>query len=259
MNPQKLNSHLPAASISARFENSSAVPITQESGDPLRGERLSYKWTSAAAEGIELHLLLGASCFVDSVVLTIGEKTALASVLLKTAGGAVLASHRAESGKSITAREIPLTASALTDSLVLVLTGNFSDIELDEIALYGVLGDAPAIFPTPSAASIGEKRIPASRFDTYLADSNDGARAGEILSEKLSEITGYPLKKSHKSAFVRFLTDPSVAANGYTLKICEDGAEIRASDLRGFVMGVETLVKLADTDGIPEASVSDEP
>lgn len=276
----KLNEKLTGASCRVTFASSTLVPQAKTSdnaaqteplraealpSNPLRGESLCYAWEIVRDEGIELHFSLGETVFVDRVSVRIGEKTALTSVVLKGSETTVLSAHRAETGCAITAREIELEADAVTDALSLVLTGDFSDIEILSVALYGCMGDSThelsPVLPTPREMTVGSESLPAADFRSYSADSSDGTRAGEILAEKFAEIAGVQLQKTDADGFVRFSADQTVAPDGYTLSVTKNATTVRASNFRGFVMGAETLVKLIDRTRltVPLCEIADAP
>ena len=74
------------------------------------------------------------------------------------------------------------------------------------------------IFPTPNEVKLGDERIGASLFDSFCADSDEGLLAGRILAEKLFEITGVRMREL-ECGFVKFVTDKSIAPDGYLLDI----------------------------------------
>ena len=254
----KLNDCLSALSSRVTFENSPLSPVPVSGGDPLRGTPISFSWESVRDEGIELHVSLGEPVFIDCVSVTVGQKTALTEVRLKGSPSSVLSSHRAETGKAITDRTVTLDGGAVTDTCSLVLYGNFSEIEILSVDLYGTRGEDPPLFPTPKSAAYGDL-VPASRFSSYEASSDAERRAGAILAEKFCEITGLTLTHRASGGAIRILTDPTVAPDGYLLRVTPDGAEIRAANLRGLVMGAEAFIKLTARDSVRTADIADSP
>jgi hexosaminidase len=254
----KLNDHLSALSSRVTFENSTLAPLPVSNGDPLRDEPLSFSWEDVRDEGLELHISLGRPVFLDCVSLVIGQKTALTEVRLKGSPTSVLSVHRAETGKSISERTIRLDGGAVTDTCSLVLRGDFSEIEILSVELYGTCGEDSPLFPTPKSAAYGDS-VPAACFSSYEASSSEERRAGEILAEKFGEITGLTLTAVQAGGAIRILTDPTVAPDGYSLQIKPSGAEIRASNLRGLVMGAEAFIKLTAPDSVRTADITDTP
>lgn len=239
------------------FENSTLSPAAAETGNPLKGEKLLLPWSAVRDIGTTLHITLAKRCFVDRAVLRLGENTALTALSL-VADGTPVSTYHAETGKTITSQEIELQAGVTTETLAVTVTGYFSDIELLSLDLYGSLCDAPALFPTPNCVEFGTALLPHSLFNSYSADSADGLRAAAVLAEKYAERTGISPAAAEKAA-IRFVTDPSIPADGYELTVNETGAHIAASNFRGAVMGAECFIKLTDHAGVYECTISDSP
>ncbi len=226
-------------------------------GNPLKGEVSLVKWDEVRDGFVEFKISLGEKCFVDEVKIEIGNRTNLSAVVLKDSDG-ILSKHVAETGKTITDKCMTLKAGSLTDALTVCLEAEFSDVELSSVKLYGAVLDEKDVFPTPDKLSFQGEVVEAKVFDSYCADSDDGLCAGKILAEKYEEITGVCMSLSDKAS-VRFVTDENVPEEGFSLSVNKTGAEIKARDLRGFVMGAETFIKLSEPCGVHGAAVEDKP
>ncbi len=66
------------------------------------------------------------------------------------------------------------------------------------------------------------------------------------FASQLSEATGIesPAAESADGAGFRFVVDPTIAAEHYTLDVAKSGVEVKASSLPGFVYAVQTLRQL---------------
>lgn len=244
-------------SYSVTFEDRTVVPATLSGGNPFAGEPLTMKWGDIRDSGVEIRMELAEACFVDAVTVTLGEKTRLTSLVLKWERG-ILSAHTAETGGSIRTNPVELEAGVQTKELRLVLTGNFSDVEVQSIRLFGSYPEKAELFPTPEDAVYGDERVPAAQFASYSADSPEGLQAGKILAEKFREETGISMEGREEGA-VQFRYDPAVCTNGYALEVTADKAEIRAADLRGFVCGAESFLKLTEAGGMRTCRISDKP
>jgi len=234
------------------------ISVKQEMcGDPAKYQPVLIKWNVIRNMPFELTVKLEKKSFVDRVQVNIGNGTKLTCVTLCDDKG-TLFTHRAETGKTITNRCIMLSAGSLTDSLKIIFTGDFSDVEILGIKLYGAVLDEKDIFPTPDKVCFDGKTVCPSVFDTYSADSDDAKQAGRILSEKYAEITGISMSEAENGK-VGLVTDESVKPEGFVLEITENTAEIKASGLRGFVMGAETFIKLCEKDKVHTARIEDAP
>ena len=237
---------------------SCTVSARQEtSGNLIKYEPVLIRWAVVRNMPFELSLKLEEKCFVDRVQLNLGSGTNLTSVTLCDEKDTLFI-HRAETGKTITNKCVMLKAGSLTDTLTLSLTSDFSDVEILGVKLYGAIPDEKDIFPTPDSITFGEKTVCPSTFDSYSSDCNEGSEAGVILAEKYAEITGVEMTESDNGK-VRFVSYKDVKKEGFRLEVSETGAVITASDKRGFVMGVETFVKLCDKDKVHTAKVEDAP
>ena len=73
----KLNDFYPDIVFSYHFADSVQVPPAGLPGNPLRGELLQIKWAELRDEDLCLQIRLPEACFVDTVSLHLGVKTAL--------------------------------------------------------------------------------------------------------------------------------------------------------------------------------------
>ena len=237
---------------------SCSCPMAEEmSKNPAKNETVFVKWDVVRNTKAALCFTFSESCFVDRVEVSIGQKTHLTSIVL-TDESNTLYTHRAETGKNISDRTVVLEAASNTDKLTLLLESDFSDVEITDVKFYGALFDEKDIFPTPDKVDFSGRIVPASVFASFSFDSKDGKDAGVILSEKFAEITGVVMTES-ENGDVKFVTDSSVKTEAFVLEINENGAIIKASDKRGFVMGAETFVKLSEKDGVHMAKIEDAP
>lgn len=252
-----LNELLNKISYHITYEDSTLIPRTEEDQNPLEGGTLLLKWSEIRDTGIEIHMDFDQECFVDRAVVSFGEKTKLTSAVLKS-GSDVLFTYTAETGKTIVQNPMELEAGILTGTLTLVLTGYFSDMEICSVQLYGALMEGADLFPTPVQASVGEELVPIANFTGYASDCAAGMQAGKVLAERFQEITGYGLHPSERGN-ISFVMDDTVSADGYEMEISEEKTRICASNLRGFVCGAESFLKLTTASGVRACRISDNP
>ena len=233
------------------------VPNMTQSGNPLLGESFFVTWREKIYSGIDIRLPLTQKAFVDCVklVLPLGLKLSAVS-LYSGQKKQLLERYTPETGGIISKQEITLDANYETDLLLLSFEGDFSSVGLENLDIFGSYGN-DGLYPTPENAKISETRIPVSHFRGCWGDCPEGIQAARILEKKLAA-EGYVLPLT-KNGTVRFRRDADVAENGFKLRIQEDQAEICASDLRGFVYGAETIVKLLYSGTLPVCRVDDAP
>ena len=225
--------------------------------NPANGNPFTLKWHVVRNMPFDVQFKFPCECFVDRVEVSFGKNTCLSSVILSDEND-TLFTYRAETGKTITERNFVLEAGSTTDKLTLTLESDFSDIELVSIKFYGALLDEKDVFPTPDKIDFSGRMVSAEIFLSFSADSDDGKSAGEILSEKFEEITGINMSFQNEGV-VRFVTDNSIKKEAFMLEVDENGAVIKASDLRGFVMGAETFIKMCERDGVHSCHIEDAP
>lgn len=251
----KLNDFYDHIDFSYHFEGTTLVPQAMEAGDPLKGQLLQFKWEQIYDQEVAFDISLPEACYVDTLELSCIPTTVLKYAKLYS-GEKLLSVHQAETGKGIESFPLCLEAGLVCQDLRLVLATDFAYLKITDIALYGAREDGLDLFPTPNAVTATGEEIPLSAFTGCRADSDDGKQAALLLAEKFAERTGLALKEDGNICFV---TDSAVAADGYQLEVTAQGAAVRASNLRGFVSGAETFIKLLREHTIPAVSISDAP
>lgn len=253
----KLNELLDNIDLQIAYADSTLAPNIEEPGNPLKGEHFLIKWQSIYDKAVALHITLPQPCFVDRVCLHMGEKTALTAATLRSADQ-VLYRCTAQTGSTITDPEIRLEAGELLRSFSIVLDSDFANIDLTSVDIYGALEDGFDLFPTPNTLVPGGTALLPDHFAAYCSDCPEGLGAGKLLAEKFLEKTGVMLQEA-QSGQICFLHDPAVCADGYELAVTTEKTTIRASNLRGFVCGSETFIKLIIDGKVQTATVSDSP
>jgi len=253
----KLNDLLDNVSLRVGFADSALVPEITENGNVLKGEHFLIKWQSIYDRAVSLDICLPQTCFVDRICLGLGEKVALSAATLRR-GSEILYRYTAQTGCAITQDEITLEVGELLDRFTIVLDSDFANIDLNYLDIYGAVEDGVDLFPTPNAVTIGQDKVPASHYSAYCTDCADALNAGKLLAEKFLEKTGISLKNGETGEFC-FVYDSSVATDGYELAITTAQTTLRASNLRGFVYGVEVFIKMIADGHIQTATISDAP
>ena len=248
----KLNDFFEDISFSHHFAQTPIIPETLENGNPLSGQLLQIKWDAFRDEELALDIQLPQEAFVDTIVLHFGPKTALryAKVLQ---GKRVLYTHHCETGNAVKRPTVRLEAGTLCKDLTILLSCDFTSLQLEEIELFGGIEDGIDLFPTPNRITAAGYTVP---LETFTGCCGDCPEAATVLREKFSEKTGIALGESGN---IRFVTDNSLPMDGYTLDVSREGATIAAANLRGFVYGAETFCKLVTLEGVAALSLSDAP
>lgn len=252
----KLNELLAPLTLRLTLADRTAEVVAVESGNPLYGETLRTAWGDVWNMGLDLHVTLPRDAFLDRAVVRFGEESKLTSVTLL--GEGTLARYAAESGKLISEQEITLEAAASCRELIFRIEGDLADIVIEEITLYGAVAEGKELFPTPDVQKWEDKAFSAENFKAYRSETALSEKAERVLTEKYEEETGIRLEKAAEGEIV-FIAEQSIPVNGFELKVTEQGATLKASDERGFIMAVETLIKLIDDGKISACEIKDDP
>lgn len=248
----KINDFFENISVDCHFAGTDLVPQTVEAGNPAKGQLLQIKWDEFRDEELALDIRLPQPCFLDTVELQFGPKTALAYAMLKQED-AIVYTYRAETGNARKRPSVRLEFGRMCQDFTILLSCDFTSLQLEEIGLFGGVEDGVDLFPTPNQLVLTGKTLPHSLF---TGCSGDCPQAAAVLQEKYLEKTGIALKSKGN---IRFVTDGTIAPDGYQLDVSDEGAVIRASNLRGFVYGSEVFIKLVTPEGVAAVFVSDAP
>lgn len=246
-------------SFNVHKEGNSEVPALEKAGNPFAAEEMLIRWDQLYLSGVAISFSLSDLCFLDSIRLTLSEKCHATKItVFDEKDNQLLATYSGETGKVIGGQEIAIVVGYKLNSARIVIDAPFSDVGLTSIDLWGAYGEDMPLFPTPLKSSLNGKRIPVAAFTAYKADCKEGQRAGEVLAEKLCELTGISLKSCSCGNIV-FAKDDAIVPCGYKLEIADERITLSASGLRGFVIAVETLLKSLDNGTIPVGTIEDEP
>ena len=246
-------------SYSIHKEGNREVPAVAAAGNPLNGEELLVRWSQLYLSGLAFSFTFSKTCFLDTVRLTLPAVCQAEKIsIYDEKNDQLLAVYAAETGKKITDHEISLTVATSLAACRIVIDAPFSDIGLTSLELFGAHGDDLPLFPTPLKSNLSEQTVAVTAFNGYAADCPEAQRAGEILAEKLLEKTGHAII-TQSNGTICFRKDSAIAENGYRLTITLDKITIEASDMRGFIIAIETLLKMLRGNSFQLGIVEDAP
>ena len=247
-----LNEFFKDISFSYRFSGTDFRPNEEISGNPVAGELLQVKWAAFRDEELTLDIKLPRECFVDTVMLHFGPKTAPAYAKLQCDGN-ILSTFTAETNNAKKRATVRLEAGTVCREFSILLSCDFTSLQLENIEIFGATEDGIDLFPTPNQLTATGDILPIAAFTGCTGDCPEAAR---LLQEKFAERTGLTLADTGN---IRFIAETAVPTDGYRLEVTGEGVAITASCLRGFVSGVETFIKLIKPEGIPAVSITDSP
>lgn len=251
-----LNDLLGSIDFSYYYTGTNIVPKAESFGNPTEGELLQLNWNVIGDQDVTLALQLPKPCYVDTVELQLGARTGLRAASVYC-GNQLLYRHVAETGKSSNDQILTLEANTLCENLEIVLCSDFAHLKVEGITLYGALEEGIDLFPTPNTIHVTGSEIPLTTFTGCSAESSEAKTAAQILCEKFQERTGLALSES--AGNIAFITNSALPIDGYELEIDALGGKIQAANLRGFVSGAETFIKLLGDKTIPSVKISDSP
>ena len=255
----KLNDRLTDLAFCSRILGTDTTPITVANGNPLFSEVFSVDWRYIFEKSVEIKISWSGKRNINDVVLHLGADCTPTEIRVRDANsGALLCKHTAETGENIDKRELTLPVEAEIEGFCVEFDTYFSFVTINGIDIYGAELDGIRLFPEPSEVEALEGSIRCDAVKSFSADSNIAKKAALILCEKWSEKTGAKLSESERGE-IRLLMNKDIAENGYTLDVSGDGIVIKASDLRGMICGVESLIKLILDGKIAYCRISDAP
>ena len=210
----KLNAQLAEIPYRVTKKNSRTVPASLEGGNPFFGETLTAGWKDLIDSGLDLHVQLPEGTLLNTVVLRIGQNCDPSGIrLYDGAKQMLLSSYCAETGKHITEKEITLPVDEILTDFLLEICGEFTDIRLDGIDLYGAKLDGLQLFPTPDRLEEGMGSLAAAAIQTCSGNCDAACSALPILQEKYKEITGLSLLAA-KDGQIRLEQDAGIPEEG---------------------------------------------
>ena len=248
-----LNDHVSFCAEDIFLQATRKTPKIKVFGNPLQDESLTVDFTAMIDTDLCLRLRLDKAFFIDGVHLYFGPKTALVAVTL-SAGSQILTRHTAETGCTLSKPDLFLPAGAVTDELTLQFTGELSGVSLDKLEVFGSTPETPALFPTPAHARYSGAFTSAALLSSVHCDCENAEKAAALLADK----AGITISHAENAAFTISL-DSSVPADGYALSVTETAVSLRASNLRGFTYGAESLCKLLLGGKLPVCDILDHP
>lgn len=252
----KWNETLKADSFRICLSENGRVLEPTAKGNPFFGEALTFAWETVRDGEVALTVTLPKDSFLDSVLIRTSEDTALQYVRLLV-DGVMMSEHVAETGKTVTEHTPELMAGVVANEVTLLFSCDFSELSLLSVDLYGSHTEQIDLFPIPKSVSFGKGSLSVSRLTSYTVCA-EAALAGRVLSDKLFDAAGVQAAET-ANGIVNFVLNPAISADGYRVEVCETGVTVSASNARGFVIGVECLIKLTGDGEIPTVTVEDAP
>lgn len=206
-------------------------------------------WNDVLLSGMDITVELGEVCFADRVFVTLGEGScaARADVLYWDGewrlGGTV-------SGPL--SGEISLSLGMETSALLVRLYGCIEDLSVEKLDVTGGVFSGVCVYPLPKQMeSLPGVNIPLSELILAGDESEDAGFARAYFAELCPVGNGeYP---------VRFVTDPALAEEEYTIVSEADYCTVSASSRRGFVFAAATLAQLCADGALPRVKIHDAP
>lgn len=248
-----LNDHISFSATDLTLQSTGKSPKLTASGNPLLGQLLKVDFANMMDTDLCLKLKLDSIFFIDGVTIHFGPKTNLTEIRLY-AGKQLLNTHTAETGSVLSSRQLFLDAGFTTDTLTIQFTGELSGVELEKLEVLGSEASLPKLFPTPASATFRRGFASMELLTKVFWDCPEGEAAAKLLAEK-ADIAITPAE----DASFRITWDSAIPVDGCAISVSEHAVSLRASNLRGFIYGAETICKLLCDGKLPLCDISDAP
>ena len=248
-----LNDHISFRPEDVFLQATGRTPKLSKPGDPLKGEPFQVDFNHMIDSDLCLRLCLDKAFFIDGVQLHLGPKTALTAVALY-AGQQLLKRIEAETDSILSKTGLFLDAGVIAEELTLRFTGELSGVALDKIEVFGSDIALPALYPTPASATYAGTFVPTALLQKACWNCPEGQAAAALLADK----SGIAISYAADATFT-LTHDPAVPTDGCALSVTETAVSLRASNLRGFIYGAETIAKLLQNDLLPVCEIADHP
>jgi hypothetical protein len=251
---------------------------------------VGWKALSLLDVGVDIQIDLKKAVFIDRVLLTqdteAGSGVAAIEVLVSEDGKVFRPAGRLMAGVDgeVTDEEIAVPVGVMACALLVRLRACFRNIVLKQVDVLGCAFDSPIVYPLPKHCEFASPRG-ALRLEQMAGiaitegASEDSHFAAELLVGKISEQFGVSLKvcehsraKGLSGRIILGLAKELKALkrhegrapkpDGYCLNVAKKTACLVASDRRGLIYGVETILSLLQQSSalaIPACTIADEP
>ena len=223
--------------------------------------RPAWKGPSVGDIGVDVVVELSEPCFVDHVVLSLGEGAAVAEVSLllaeEAAPGPVPLDIVAGRDGERQGGQWILSAGEIARTVVVRIRTLFRDISIEELEVWGSDSVPMDIYPTPRSSELddsGEFVLDESSSICLGSDSTEDLRfAAEYLQELLTRRFGRDLvidedTGSDQAITIRSVSDAATApreqTEDYSIDISSDGIVLYSSGRLGLLYGASALVQL---------------
>ncbi len=251
---------------------------------------VGWKALSLLDAGVDIQIDLKKAVFVERVLLTqdtkAGSGVAAIEVLVSEDGKVFRPAGLLKAGVdgAVTDEEIAVPVGMTACALIVRLHGCFRNIVLRQVDVLGCAFGSPVVYPLPKHAEFGSPRgalpLEAAKGIAIAEGASDDSRfAAELLAGKVLEEFGVRLDVGEHSGakglsgrIILGLAKELKALKrhkgrapkpeGYRLNVARKTACLVASDRRGLIYGVETVLSLlrhSPALGIPACSIADEP
>ena len=200
--------------------------------------------------GVDILLTFDKEYFIDTVAFDTRKPSAIYSA-------AILSDKERLNFTKNVEKTTALDIVRNVKSLTVRLEGNFDQISITDIRVYGSDSDKKYIYPTPDVYEWqGNTNINLSSLKIIPQADADAEFAAELI-EKRSD---FELGDESANLTLTIEKDATCPLEGYTLTLSGDkGGVLTASDRRGFVYGVEAFLQLCSDGFIANAHIEDTP
>jgi len=222
------------------FRIGSSIPFPSAAENSFK-----FPWNDLLYTGVDLKLTFEEEVYCDTLLLTFAGVPEEVEILTSTADGEKRCTEKLPGKESM---EISIGIS--TKDLIIRLHAALGDIELTSYDLIGGIFDKTPVFPTPDYEALTDEYTDLSSGVAFHCCNKDASFAAEWLSEFVKVGGTYP---------ITLALDDAIPNEAFSICASSDGTEIKASERRGFLYAVSTLVQMITDGKLRHGTISDKP
>lgn len=243
----------------------------------LLSKPVFWNWNTVLETGIDIQLNFSQKCFMDHITLKQSDDSIIKSisVLYKNEKGILIKAgkYEAETNGFLGQSEFNVLVGLSCDSIIIRLESCLKKIVIEELSIFGSILDGAVIYPLPDKIQYDTDN---NKFmtvpDMIIANYEDAdiCFAANLLQENISQDSSISIKninqtndETNKNAFILEKCSHSVLGEilpeEYHIQSNNVCVKIYASDRRGLIYGVETVLQMIKGDKIIECEITDSP
>ncbi|MGL4738228.1 MAG: glycoside hydrolase family 20 zincin-like fold domain-containing protein, partial [Cellulosilyticaceae bacterium] len=220
---------------------------------------VAWRWGTVLDTGVDIRFELSQACFVDACIIQLDRESHIHNAfayLMNSEGEWRKVGQVTDRGENTIKIEVGLKCSAL----MIRLEGCLKRIAIDHVDLYGSVCEPVSVYPVPKQMKQTSQWMTLPQEVIITSDQTLGIKAFEYLKEKVTDVQLTQDPSAAQSAIrIHTVSEACLPTEAYSLKVEAPFVDITASDAKGFLYAMQTLVQLMDGDQILICAIEDSP